>query len=70
MPEAREEDEVEHVLIPLKNVAPKSEAELKNLIEDLTWMDCEGLLAKPWNLRSEATLREFLFEKEINGLRQ
>ena len=26
-------------------------------------MGCEGLLAKPWNLQSEATLREFLFER-------
>ena len=26
-------------------------------------MGCEGLLSKPWGLRSEATLREFLFER-------
>ena len=26
-------------------------------------MVCEGLLAKPWSLRSEVTLREFLFER-------
>jgi hypothetical protein len=42
---------------------PKSELELKELVEDLTRMGCEGLLAKPWNLRSEETLREFLFER-------
>ena len=50
MPEAREVDEVEHVPISLRNVAPaipKSEAELKELIEDLTRMGCEGLLATP-----------------------
>jgi hypothetical protein len=66
MPQAREEDEVEHVPIPLRNVSPaipKSESELKELVEDLTWMGCNGILAKPWNLRSEAILREFLFER-------
>ena len=42
---------------------PKSEAELKELIEDLTRMGCKGLLAKPWSLQSKATLREFLFER-------
>ena len=26
-------------------------------------MGCEGLLAKPWNLRAEATLREFLLDR-------
>ena len=26
-------------------------------------MGCKGLLSKPWSLRSEATLREFLFER-------
>ena len=62
MPEVREDD----VPIPLKNIVPnvpKRESELKELIEDLTRMGCEGLLAKPWNLRSEATLREFLYEQ-------
>ena len=50
MPEAREEDEVEQVHIPLKNVSHailKSEVELKELIDNLTWMGCEGLLTKP-----------------------
>jgi hypothetical protein len=65
MPKAREEDEVEQVLIPLKNVPaiPKNNSELKDVVEDLTRMGCEGLLSKPWNLRSEAALREFLFER-------
>ena len=66
MPEAREGDEVEQVPISLKNVSPaipKNEAELKELIEDLTWMGCEGLLAKPWSLQSEATLRELLIRE-------
>jgi hypothetical protein len=50
MPEAQEEDEVEQAPIPLKNVSPaipKSESELKELIEDLTRMGYKGLLAKP-----------------------
>ena len=54
------------VPILLKNVLPsipKKESELKELIEDLSRMGCEGLLAKPWNLRAEATLHEFLFER-------
>ena len=66
MPEDREGDEREQVPIPLKNVLPaipKRELEPKELIEDLSRMGCEGLLAKPWNLWAEATLREFLFER-------
>ena len=62
MLEVKEDD----VSISLKNVVPaipKRESELKELIEDLSRMGCEGLLAKPWNLRSEATLREFLSER-------
>ena len=65
MLEARKEDEIEQIPIPLKNVSPailKNESKLKVLIEDLTWMGCEGPLAKPWSLQSEATLREFLFK--------
>ena len=48
MPEVREDDDF--VPIPLKNVAPaipKWEPEMRELIEDLTQMGCEGLLAKP-----------------------
>jgi hypothetical protein len=66
MPEAREEDEREQVPIPVKPVTPatpKRDSELKELIEDLSRMGCEGLLAKPWNLRAKTTLREFLFER-------
>ena len=67
MPEEQEEDEMEQVLIPLKNVSPaipKRESELKELIEDLSRMGCEGLLTKPWNFRAEATLHEFFFERQ------
>ena len=59
MPEAQKEDEIEQVPIPLKNVPVailKKESELKELIEDLSRMGCEGLLAKAWNLRDEVTL--------------
>lgn len=62
MLEAWEEDKFELVSIPLKNVAhaiPKNELEMKELIEDLTLMGSEGLLAKPWNLRNKAVLRDF-----------
>ena len=53
MPEAQEEDEEEQVPIPIKNVSlaiPKRKSKLKELIEDISRMGCEGLLAKPWNL--------------------
>ena len=72
MPETQEEDEREHVPIPVKPVlpaTPRRDSELKELIEDLSRMGCEGLLAKPWNLRAEATLREFLFERGNQWIR-
>ena len=72
MSEAREGDEREPFPIPLKSVVPaipKKESELQELIEDLRFMGCEGLLAKPWNLRSGDTLREFKFERGNQWLR-
>ena len=66
MLEEREGDKREQVPIALKNVSPaipKRESKLQELIEDRSRMGCEGLLAKPWNLRAESTLREFLFER-------
>ena len=54
---------------PVSPAIPKRESELKELIEDLSRMGCEGLLAKPWNLRAEATLREFLFERGNQWIR-
>jgi hypothetical protein len=66
MPEAREEDLMEAIPIPIKALIPaipKDEGELQELAEDLRVMGCEGLLAKPWNLRSEDTLREFKYER-------
>ena len=61
MPEAREGDEREPVPIPLKSVVPavsKKESELQEPTEDLRFMGCDRLLSRPWNLRSEETLRE------------
>ena len=66
MPEAREEDRREPIPIPLKALIPaipREDGELQELAEDLRVMGCEGLLAKPWNLRAEDTLREFKFER-------
>ena len=43
MPEVREENKLELVPIPLKNVTPaipKKESEMKELVEDLTRMGC------------------------------
>ena len=72
MPEGREEDDREPFPVPLKSVVPaipKKESKLQELIEDLRLMGCEGLLAKPWNLRSETTLREFPFERGNQWIR-
>jgi hypothetical protein len=66
MSEVREKNEREQMSIPLKNVSPavpKDESELEELIKDLRRMGCDGLLGKPWNLRSETTLREFKYER-------
>ena len=66
MPEARAGDRREPIPIPLKAVIPaipKKDEELQALAEDLQGMGCEGLLAKPWNLRAEDTLKEFRFER-------
>ena len=66
MSEARVEDWREPILVPLKAVIlaiPKKNKELQAPAEDLRVMGCEGLLAKPWNLQAENTLREFKFER-------
>ena len=65
MPEVNEEDKLKFVPVPLKSATPaipKKESKMKELVEDLTRMDSEGLLSIPWNMRSKAILREFLFE--------
>ena len=35
-------------------VVPKKDEEKLQLVKDLTKMGCEGLLAEPWAMRSEA----------------
>ena len=62
MPTAREEDMLEPIPIPVKALIPaisRDDKELQELAEDLQIVGCEGLLAKPWNLKSEEILREF-----------
>ena len=62
----REEDMLEPIPIPIKALIPaisRDDKELQDLAEDLLVMGCEGLLAKPWNLKSEEILREFKVEK-------
>jgi hypothetical protein len=66
MLEARAEDLVDPIPIPVKALIPtipRDDEELQELAEDLRVMGCEGLLAKPWNLRSEDTLREFKYKR-------
>ena len=71
MPEAREEDMRE--LIPILTKTPMhaistDDEELQELAEDLQIMGCEGLLAKPWNVRAEDILRKFKFERGIQWI--
>ena len=66
MPTAREEDMLEPIPIPIKvfiPAIPRDDKELLELADDLRIMGCEGLLAKPWNLKSEEILREFKFKQ-------
>ena len=66
MLEARAEDRREPIPIPLKALIPAipmDDKDLQELADDIWIMGCEGLLAKPWNLRAEDTLREFRFER-------
>ena len=66
MPETRAEDLMDPIPIPVKALIPaipRYDGELQELAEDLRVMGCEGLLAKPWNLRSKDTLREFKYER-------
>ena len=44
-------------------IVPMDEEEKQQLADDLTKMGCEGLLPKPWALKSEAIVREFLYER-------
>ena len=72
MPEAHEGDEKEPFPIPLKSVVPvvsKKESKLQELIEDLRFRGCEGLLSKSWNLWSKDTLRESKSKRGKHWLR-
>ena len=40
-------------------VIPTEDDESKQLIEDMTKMGCEGLLAEPWAVKSETMVQEF-----------
>ena len=54
---------VEVHLVSLKFVTPivpKDEKEKQQLVEDLTRMECEGLLVELWMLKSKAMVQEFL----------
>ena len=53
---------VEYLPVSLKSVVPvipEKILEKEQLIEDLTKMGCENLLAAPWSLKSEAMVQEF-----------
>ena len=46
---------------PLIPAIPTDGKEYRELKEDLRAMGCDGLLAPPWNVQSEDTMRKFLF---------
>ena len=53
---------VEYLPVSLKAVVPaipRTDKEKEQLIEDLTKMGCEGLLAAPWSIGSEVMVQEF-----------
>ena len=41
-------------------IVPTDEEEKQQLVDNLTKMGCEGLLAEPWAMKSEALVCEFL----------
>ena len=54
---------VELPSVSLKSITPlvpRNVEEKEQLVEDLTRMGCEGLLAEPWTFRSEVMVQEFL----------
>ena len=56
---------VEISFVSLKSVVPivpKNKEETWQLVEDLIWMGCEGLLVQPWDLKSKTMAQEFLQE--------
>ena len=66
MPKRREEDMEDLLPVPTKPLIPAipmDDEEFWELKEDLRAMGCAGMLARPWNVQLEDTLREFLFER-------
>ena len=57
------EDFVPSPTKPLIPAIPPNDKEFGKLKEDLQAMGCAGLLARPWNVQSEDTLREFFVQK-------
>ena len=48
--------------VSLKSITlaiPGKENEKEMLVEDLTKMDCKGLLLEPWTLKSKVMIQEF-----------
>ena len=53
----------EACLVSLRSVpaiVPMKDEEKQQLADNLTKMECKGLLAEPWAMKSEAIVREFL----------
>ena len=66
MHEKREEDMEELNSVPTKPLIlaiSMDDEELRELSKDLRAMGCDGLLAQPWNVQADDTLREFLYER-------
>ena len=57
------EDIVQTSTKPLILAIPTNDEESRELKEDLRAMGCAGVLARPWNVQSEDTMREFLYER-------
>ena len=54
---------VEDTSVSLQTVAlsiPQDKEEKEQLLQDLTYMGCEGLLKEPWTLKNRAMAQEFL----------
>ena len=61
------------VHVSLRNVTPvgpENEEERKMLQQDLHGMGCEGFLERPWNLKNEEFVQEFVMIRERKGERK
>ena len=53
---------VEVLMVSFRSVVaivPKDEKEKRQLVEDLTQIECKGLLVQSWGLKNEDMAREF-----------